>query len=143
MVNIPRATVLHLLTRTGVPFVRSLVTDVALDILLYQSPYYKDHISSIVLSECNRVYKLFLQRNPDFIGKVSLCGHSLGSAILFDILCSQSEDVKIFESSNHKYPRRTRTQTAPKKHVKDFELDFEVDSFFALGSPIGKYYYQT
>lgn len=125
------------ITVDGVPFVRSLVTDVALDILLYQSPYYKDHISNIVLKECNRVFNLFLQRNPEFNGKVSLAGHSLGSAILFDILCSQSEDVKVHESSHRKYPHRSRPKAAPKRQSKDFELDFEVDSFFALGSPIG------
>jgi hypothetical protein len=35
-----------------------------------------------VAEECNRIYKLFKQRNPDFKGKVSLVGHSLGSAHL-------------------------------------------------------------
>lgn len=59
------------ITIEGVPFVRSLITDLALDILLYQSAY-REHISSIVLAESNRVYNLFRQRNPDFNGKVSL-----------------------------------------------------------------------
>ncbi|KAH0064227.1 DDHD-domain-containing protein, partial [Aureobasidium melanogenum] len=68
----------------GVPAVRNLITDLALDILLYQSPAYKDAIASIVLEECNRIYKLFCERNPSFKGKVSLVGHSLGSAIMFD-----------------------------------------------------------
>jgi hypothetical protein len=30
-----------------------------------------------------------MQRNPDFNGGVSLGGHSLGSLILFDLLCHQ------------------------------------------------------
>lgn len=40
-------------------------------------------------SELNRIYKLFLSRNPSFTGNVSLTGHSLGSLILFDLLAHQ------------------------------------------------------
>lgn len=50
------------------------------DILLYQSAY-REHISSIVLNESNRIYNLFRERNPGFNGKISLIGHSLGSAV--------------------------------------------------------------
>nr|POE93421.1 putative phospholipase, mitochondrial [Quercus suber] len=111
------------ITVEGVPAVRNLITDLALDILLYQSPAYKDHISRIVLSECNRIYRLFLDRNPNFHGKVSLVGHSLGSAIMFDILCRQQES----ESTNNAW----------RKDQQDMKLDFEVEDFYALGSPIG------
>lgn len=65
------------------------MTDLALDVLLYQSETYREHIIQTVLAECNRIYALFKQRNPEFKGKVSLVGHSLGAAILFDILCRQ------------------------------------------------------
>ncbi|KAK5115787.1 hypothetical protein LTR62_000876 [Meristemomyces frigidus] len=109
----------------GVPAVRNLITDLALDILLYQSPAYKDHISRIVLEECNRIYHLFVERNPNFSGKVSLVGHSLGSAIMFDILCSQGH------APSHPPPRSGRT------HPEHLRLDFEVADFYALGSPIG------
>lgn len=66
------------ITVEGVPSIRSLITDLALDILLYQSPTYKEHISRTVLEECNRIYALFKKRNPGFKGSVSLVGHSLG-----------------------------------------------------------------
>ena len=107
----------------GVPAVRNLITDLALDILLYQSPAYKDHISRIVLEECNRIYHLFMDRNPEFKGKVSLIGHSLGSAIMFDLLCRQG-----------------KLSNSGKRHSKDpdhLKLEFEVEDFYALGSPIG------
>nr|OQO31430.1 hypothetical protein B0A51_02141 [Rachicladosporium sp. CCFEE 5018] len=104
----------------GVPAVRNLITDLALDILLYQSPAYKDHISRIVLDECNRIYHLFMDRNPDFKGKVSMIGHSLGSAIMFDILC-----------------RQDRKSDIGRKDIQHGRLDFEVEDFYALGSPIG------
>jgi hypothetical protein len=68
------------ITLEGVPFVRSLISDLALDILLYQSSY-REHICRIVLRECNRIHKLFVERNPYFQGKVSLVGHSLGKVV--------------------------------------------------------------
>lgn len=108
------------ITVEGVPAVRNLITDLALDILLYQSPAYKDHISRIVLEECNRIYHLFMERNPTFNGKVSMIGHSLGSAIMFDLLCRQG-----------------RKPTRPRKDKHPMKLDFEVEDFYALGSPIG------
>ncbi|KAF2199502.1 DDHD-domain-containing protein [Delitschia confertaspora ATCC 74209] len=110
------------ITVEGVPAVRGLVTDLALDILLYQSPAYKAHISRIVLQECNRIYKLFKERNSSFNGKVSLVGHSLGSAIMFDILCQQ-------RGENPNRQRRSKEE--------ELKLDFEVEDFYALGSPIG------
>lgn len=113
------------ITVDGVPAVRNLITDLALDILLYQSPAYKDHISRIVASECNRIHRLFIERNPAFNGKVSLIGHSLGSAIMFDILCRQGQEDDA----------ATKVQ---RHHNKDaLKLNFEVQDFYALGSPIG------
>ncbi|CAD0107457.1 unnamed protein product [Aureobasidium uvarum] len=108
----------------GVPAVRNLITDLALDILLYQSPAYKDAIATIVLEECNRIYKLFCERNPSFKGKVSLVGHSLGSAIMFDILCLQERN-------------ETQQRHSGKAARNPMKLDFEVEDFYALGSPIG------
>lgn len=67
------------LTIPGAGFARSLISDLALDVLLYQSAYRKQ-ISEIVFTEANRIYKLFVERNPDFKGKVHIIGHSLGSA---------------------------------------------------------------
>ncbi|KAK5018986.1 hypothetical protein LTR60_001280, partial [Cryomyces antarcticus] len=116
------------ITVEGVPAVRNLITDLALDILLYQSPAYKDHISRIVLEECNRIYQLFCERNPEFKGKVSLIGHSLGSAILFDILCRQQDG---------KQPHRRSSGKHHHKEGHSLQLDFPVEDFYGLGSPIG------
>ncbi|KAF1984318.1 DDHD-domain-containing protein [Aulographum hederae CBS 113979] len=115
------------ITVDGVPAVRNLITDLALDILLYQSPAYKGHISRVVVKECNRILNLFKQRNPSFNGKVSLVGHSLGSAIMFDILCKQKDD-------RHESLRNRRQSKSTHDSLK---LDFEVEDFYALGSPVG------
>ncbi|KAF1354124.1 DDHD-domain-containing protein [Lizonia empirigonia] len=112
------------ITVDGVPAVRNFLTDLALDILLYQSPAYKGHISRIVVAELNRIYRLFKERNPSFKGRVSLVGHSLGSAIMFDILCIQHDTQ----------PRSSKQRRLTEEGLK---LDFEVEDFYALGSPIG------
>ncbi|RPA76040.1 hypothetical protein BJ508DRAFT_242805, partial [Ascobolus immersus RN42] len=74
------------ITVEGVPAVRGLIADLALDVLLYQSPQYRTEIERVVLSECERIVSEFKRRNPNWSGKVSLVGHSLGSAIFFDLL---------------------------------------------------------
>ena len=133
------------ITVEGVPAVRNLVTDLALDILLYQSAYC-EHISRIVQRECNRIYRLFVARNPGFKGHVSLVGHSLGSAILFDVLCRQSDpgsgrsapaSRRDRSDPAEKQKATTATATATATTKGDIELDFDADAFVCLGSPIG------
>jgi hypothetical protein len=116
-------------------------TLLALDILLYQSAY-REHISNIVLAESNRIYNLFRERNPDFKGKVSLIGHSLGSAILFDILCRQKETPKIHASITHQNHYKNQRSALNKSKIKDLDFDFEVEDFYCLGSPIGTCQYR-
>lgn len=117
------------ITIQGVPAIRNLITDLGLDILLFQSTVYKPWISRIVLNECNRIYKLFKERNPQFKGKVSLLGHSLGSAVMFDILCNQ----KVETPATFPFLKRKDSQ----KPEANFELNFDVEDFYAVGSPIG------
>lgn len=117
------------ITVDGVPAVRNLITDLAMDVLLYQSAY-REHIAGIVQRECNRVYNLFKERNPEFSGRVSLCGHSLGSAILFDILCRQKD------SEGSPFGNLSKTGTDVDRERGNLQLDFSCENFFALGSPI-------
>ncbi|TVY81510.1 putative phospholipase [Lachnellula suecica] len=117
------------ITVEGVAFVRSLISDLALDILLYQSAY-REQIINIVLT-VNRIYKLFKERHPDFNGKVSLMGHSLGSAILFDLLCRQKE------LSGPRGSKKHRPSNSTKGQGKELDFDFDVEDFYCIGSPIG------
>lgn len=124
------------ITVDGVPGVRNLITDLALDILLYQSAY-REHIAGIVQRECNQIYALFVKRNPNFRGKVSLIGHSLGSAILFDILCRQKYDERPGSTRNKRHSRRACSLAG--QEPRDLSLNFPVENFFCLGSPLGLY----
>ncbi|CAG8546438.1 7867_t:CDS:10 [Diversispora eburnea] len=77
----------------SVPNLRMLISDALVDVLLYMTPKFRDMILKIVVREMNRVYNLFIDRNPNFLkigGKVSIYGHSLGSLVAFDVLCHQS-----------------------------------------------------
>lgn len=80
---------LNSITLKSISTLRDLTNKTLLDILFYTSPVYCQNIISVVGGEINRIYNLFKQRNPAFEGGVSLAGHSLGSLILFDLLCHQ------------------------------------------------------
>ncbi|KAI3322439.1 DDHD domain-containing protein [Xylariaceae sp. AK1471] len=125
------------ITIEGMAFARSLISDLALDVLLYQSAY-REQITEIVLKESNRIYKLFLERNPEFKGKIHIIGHSLGSAIMFDILCRQKEPAKSIEPLRN--PLRfwpTQDHFEPSRNSKDLSFDFNVEDLYCLGSPVG------
>ncbi|CCC13020.1 unnamed protein product [Sordaria macrospora k-hell] len=126
------------ITIEGVAFARSLISDLALDVLLYQSAY-RETIVEIVLREANRIYKLFRDRNPNFKGKVHVIGHSLGSAIMFDILCRQREkrpETGTFKNPLKFWPAHAQDHYEPKE-PKELAFEFDVEDFYALGSPIG------
>ena len=78
------------LTLKSIPKLRHFVNDTLLDILFYTSPIYCQAILDTVVSEINRVFTLFSERNEDFKGQVSIVGHSLGSLIAFDLLSHQT-----------------------------------------------------
>ncbi|CUM63483.1 uncharacterized protein PRCAT00001059001 [Priceomyces carsonii] len=102
----------------GVKSLRNILGDVVLDVLLYYEPLYIKQIFKVVTDELNEVYHRYMERNPNFKGKVHIMGHSLGSAITFDILSSQATKDKSSED-------------------EDKALDFDVTNLFCVGSPIG------
>lgn len=121
------------ITIDGVSFARALISDLALDVLLYQSSY-RAEIAQTVIEESNRIVALFRQRNPGFRGKIHLVGHSLGSAILFDILCRENRQRRGGSRPN---PLRFLPHHDPSRFEADDTLDFDVEDFYCLGSPIG------
>lgn len=116
------------ITLESVPAVRNLISDLAMDVLLYQSGYC-EHISNIVKQECNRILALYKKRHPSFKGSVVLCGHSLGSAILFDILCQQPAEGSVTK-------RKRQSAHGHDAAGGQNTLDFECEEFFCLGSPL-------
>lgn len=147
------------ITLRSIPKLREFTNDTILDVLLFTSPIYCQHIVDTVASELNRLYTLFCERNPSFNGPVSLGGHSLGSVILFDLLMHQSpnaEDSPNTEPSpaveSHSICARDRTDsvTSPVNYVMGGQgtgqpsitypqISFKPDAFFLMGSPIGMF----
>lgn len=70
---------LQRITLPSINRLRHFTNDTILDVFFYNSPTYCQTIVDTVASEMNRLYVLFLQRNPDFKGGVSIAGHSLGN----------------------------------------------------------------
>ncbi|KAM3507659.1 hypothetical protein MY11210_007056 [Beauveria gryllotalpidicola] len=121
------------ITIDGASFARTLISDLALDVLLYQSSY-RGEIAQTVIEESNRIVNLFRQRNPNFKGKIHLVGHSLGSAILFDILCHENRQRRRDSKPN---PLRFLPHRGSTRFETNDTLDFDVEDFYCLGSPIG------
>ncbi|XP_041449849.1 mucin-17 isoform X2 [Drosophila obscura] len=153
------------ITLESIPRLRNFTNDTLLDVLFYTSPKYCQKIMNTVADALNEVYLKYRFRHPEFNGGVSLAGHSLGSLILFDLLCHQ-EPLKESEEENKENPDQL-----PQKHEDSYkkvqlpssdilpkqvsytmgpagtgqpvinytQLIFHPKKFFALGSPIGMF----
>ncbi|GBP41870.1 SEC23-interacting protein [Eumeta japonica] len=131
------------ITLESIPRLRSFTNDTVLDVLFYTSPVYSQIIIDTVCSELNRIYALFKQRNPNFKGTVSLSGHSLGSVILYDLLCHQDPDSDegVLNREANRPPavamkRYLGFAGAGQSTLKYPKLNFRSDALYALGSPI-------
>ncbi|VEU21592.1 DEKNAAC102517 [Brettanomyces naardenensis] len=115
-----RLPMLRELNVDGATPLRTLAADVVLDILLYYEPNFKTQILSSVVKSANSLYDKYKERHPNFKGKISLCGHSLGSVIAMDLLCLQPGTIPKGKDFN------------PAVHLK-----FPVENYFGMGSPNG------
>ncbi|KAI8051009.1 DDHD domain-containing protein [Syncephalis plumigaleata] len=140
------------ITLSGIPAIRTLVSDVLLDVLLYMTPKYRRQMYDALIEELNRIYRLFLRRNPNFLlngGRISILGHSLGSVLSFDILCAQRSRAEAWMSLRGHASQRGKSVHNKKSSIADSvatakssrtalpQLEFPVTNLFALGSPIG------
>uniref|UniRef100_A0A1I8PDN0 DDHD domain-containing protein n=1 Tax=Stomoxys calcitrans TaxID=35570 RepID=A0A1I8PDN0_STOCA len=94
---------LRSITLESIPKLRNFTNDTLLDILFYTSPTFAQRIMNTIVVSLNEIYMKYRQRHPDFNGGVSLAGHSLGSLILFDLLCHQYP-IKESEEKNLENP---------------------------------------
>lgn len=118
----------------SVPLIRTLISDVFLDILLYMTPHHRKRIISTVASEMNRLYHLFKSRHPYFTGGVSIFGHSLGSLIIMQIV---TEFNVLKKTSLPCIPHVAQYLNENLRKYDSENLNFDVDLFFCVGSPIG------
>lgn len=107
-----------------IPAVRSLISDVMFDIPFYMS-HHKPKMIQALVTEANRVYRLWCRNNPDFLrnGRVHLIAHSLGSVMALEVL-SKQPDIP---------PPLDLTKTSP----ESLFFEFDTTNLFLLGSPAG------
>ncbi|KAM8716630.1 hypothetical protein ACLKA7_003500 [Drosophila subpalustris] len=108
------------ITLESIPRLRHFTNDTLLDVLFYTSPKYCQKIMNTVADALNEVYLKYRMRHPEFNGGVSLAGHSLGSLILFDLLCHQ-KPLKESEEENKENPDQLpqkNNQSAEPKQVQ-------------------------
>lgn len=107
-----------------IPAVRSMISDVMFDIPFYMS-HHKGKMIKALVSEANRVYRLWCHNNPGFAekGRVHLIGHSLGSAMALEVLSRQPTTIP-------------RLDLSRKKPETTF-FEFDTKNLFLCGSPAG------
>ncbi|KAM9516404.1 triacylglycerol hydrolase DDHD2 [Guaruba guarouba] len=114
---------LERITLPSINRLRHFINDTILDVFFYNSSTYCQTIVDTVASEMNRLYQLFLQRNPLFKGGVSIAGHSLGSLILFDLLTNQKAAP---EGDEHKEGARAAASNRGVEDIKEILKELEL-----------------
>lgn len=141
------------ITLESIPKLRTFANETLLDILFYSSPVFCQQIIDFVGHSMNRLYTVFRKRNPSFGGQVSLGGHSLGSLILFDLLCHQQDrelenlenpdESMVNAAAQSAHPAANNYLVGPAGTGQPFitypQLIFKPKKFFALGSPISMF----
>lgn len=118
------------ITPDTLPSVRSLVSDVMLDVPYYMSHHQPKMIAGVI-REANRVYQLWCLNNPGFAqhGRVNIIAHSLGSVMSIDILSRQPTQIPAHLSD----PSTLEPETmAGLDHFL-----FNTSNLFLAGSPAG------
>ncbi|KAM6484297.1 DDHD domain-containing protein [Trichoderma sp. SZMC 28011] len=107
-----------------IPAIRSMISDVMFDIPFYMS-HHKGKMIAALVSEANRVYRLWCRNNPGFAenGRVHLVAHSLGSVMAVEVLSRQPTVAPQLDLSR------------PEPETKFFE--FDTKNLFLMGSPTG------
>ncbi|NWS74860.1 DDHD2 Phospholipase, partial [Crotophaga sulcirostris] len=121
---------LERITLPSINRLRHFINDTILDVFFYNSLTYCQTIVDTVASEMNRLHRLFLQRNPQFRGGVSIAGHSLGSLILFDLLTNQKADPEEDERS----PEGSRRASSSRgtEEVKEILQKLELSEYCSV-----------
>ncbi|KFU86329.1 Phospholipase DDHD2, partial [Chaetura pelagica] len=118
---------LERITLPSINRLRHFINDTILDVFFYNSSTYCQTIVDTVASEMNRLYQLFLQRNPHFSGGVSIAGHSLGSLILFDLLTNQKAAPE--EDEHSEVGSRTTSSNRGIGEVKEILKKLELSEY--------------
>jgi len=82
-------------TLLTVPKLRAIANDVVFDVLMYLTPEFCEEVLDCVTTQIIDLYAKFKAVHQNFIaneGRCSLIGHSLGSVIVWDMLCNLQQN---------------------------------------------------
>lgn len=130
------------ITMSTIPMIRQFGNSAVMDLLLYQTTEFQYRITMEVVRKINLVYENYCRNNPDFNGSASILGHSLGSVIAYDILSVQHVSQGIPIEVKLQFQQAAPFSNSPSSDEVSFarhQLNFLPHSFFAVGSPIGKF----
>lgn len=129
--------ILERLALESIPAVRTVLSDATMDILLYVSQKHFQKILGAVIKEVIRLHRLFAHWNPAYTGEFSFAAHSLGSALVADLLSLTVQPDEYLS----KLPEQTRADLDVFMSTAEGNvLPFKVDKFFAFGSPLGVFH---
>lgn len=100
---------------------RDFMSSRVIDYIYYNHARYRRHILRSVAGKLNAAWSEFCERRPGFSGKVSVFSHSLGSVLMYDLLCK-----KVYDDQNL-------------LEAEAMRLDFDVANLFIVGSPLGTF----
>ncbi|CED84749.1 Phosphatidic acid-preferring phospholipase A1, contains DDHD domain [Phaffia rhodozyma] len=111
----------------NISWVREVTNNVLIDIPYFMS-HHKERMIEAVATQCNKTYRLWCKRHPGFEtkGRVHVIGHSLGSALVAEVLSAQATNLPSLS-------------TLPKQVIygsKD-RFIFNTQALFLVGSPLG------
>ncbi|KAF9194005.1 hypothetical protein BGZ51_001349, partial [Haplosporangium sp. Z 767] len=147
-----------------VPKVRLVMNDYFADILYYFNSHFGNQIIGMIVDELNEAYDNFMEKHPDFNGKISIYALSLGGIAMFDILTCLDDDRDEEDVADKKNNSNTAsesmetqnqqacdeevrepTQKRPRIRKQDQskfravipKLKFRPHYLFTVGSPLG------
>lgn len=130
--------ILERLALESIPAVRTVLSDATMDILLYVSQKHFQKILGAVFNEVLRLHRLFSHWNPQYNGEFSFAAHSLGSALVADLL-SLTVQPDEYLSKLPGQPRGADLDVF-KTTAEGNVFPFKIDKFFAFGSPLGVFH---
>lgn len=109
-----------------IPILRRINNEVLSDVLYYFTKFHGQSIITHATNTFNSSYKTFIEKNPDFNGKIAIFAHSLGGIISHDIIRHQDHGRDLGSGN-------TRPENPDIVYP---ELLFKPNYLFNCGSPL-------
>jgi hypothetical protein len=129
---LPLHAVLQNISLPATNALRELLNAVAVDAGLYMQDKGRERMCKHVASAIRTVVHKFRLAHPNFSGKISLLGHSLGSVICFDLLTKAPTTTGSGSSGGGSSSSSSGGSSIPRTGL----LGFTPCALFAIGSPL-------